>query len=257
MPIRPTVLGFEGVAFLSKKNCAAKYRHLAPVNLGDQLRTPTGIRLHAEEKVQLCDSCFIQYRTYNEDNQCREIGCRDRGFSVPFDDIIIRVCQKHMQSHVIRRSPVPTAFKPDLFVQDKNGDLVRMDSDEHPVGEMDIGDGVGLSRRENQWRDKQMDNRQKPVINERRQSGASEAVDLDETSSGHEQIRPTKTRLPQHSAPGPRNQHDKSAQSRVSFDSGPSTACVPPRTPRKSRFPPNAESDERERDQRYRWRPTA
>ena len=144
-------LGVEGVSPLSKKNCAAKYRHLAPLTLGDQLRAPTGIRLRADGKVQLCDSCFIQYRTYNEGNQRREIGCRDRGFSVPFGGVVIRVCQKHMQSGATRRPPTPTAFKQqDLFVQDKNGNFVRMGSDERPLGEMDIGDGVGLSRREKQ-----------------------------------------------------------------------------------------------------------
>ena len=104
-------VGVEGIIPLSTKKCMGKYRHLTPATLGDQLRTSNGIRLHDEEKVQLCDSRFTHYRTYNEENQCREIGRRERAPGAPFGDIIIRDCQKHMHSHVLRRSPGNPVFQ--------------------------------------------------------------------------------------------------------------------------------------------------
>ena len=89
-----------------------------------------------------------------------------------------------------------------------------------------------------------MGNRRDPGENERRSSDVSDVVELGETSSGEEQIRPTQNRLSQHSSPEPRNRRDKSAQSRVSFDIEPAKEYVPPRTPRKRRLPSNEESDE-------------
>ena len=172
------------------------------VTLGDQLRSADGVRLHSDEKVQLRESCFIQYLTYNEENQRREIGCRDRGFSVPFGDILIRVCQKHMQSHVLRRTPPNPAFKQqEVFAPGDDGNFVRMDSDERPAREGDIGDGIGLSKREKQWRCKRLGQHRKQNVAGSRPSDVSDVVGVDETSSGDDQVRPTQTRLSQHSAP--------------------------------------------------------
>ena len=49
-------LGVEGTTPLSRQPRMGKYRHVTKVTSGAQLRTQTGIRLHDEEKVQLCDN---------------------------------------------------------------------------------------------------------------------------------------------------------------------------------------------------------
>ena len=57
----------------------------------------------------------------------------------------------------MRLAPGSSAFKQqEVFIQDKDWEYDRMDSDEHPAPENGIGDGVGLSRREKIWRGKQV-----------------------------------------------------------------------------------------------------
>ena len=224
-----------------------KYRHVTNVTLGDQLKTQNGTRLHAEEKVQLCDSCFTQYRAFNEEQRCREIGCRERGFSVPFDDILIKVCQKHMRTHVIKTSQSNKSFKQqDVYIQDKEGNFVRMDANVPPIPADQMGDGIGLSRRENAWRDQQV--RGTGSVSDKENACVTDHSQdyLDDTSSLGEQTRTPRARISQQSAPELRRPRDKSFQSRVSSKSEPARASVPPRTPKKKSFPSEEESDESE-----------
>ena len=109
------------------------------------------------------------------------------------------------------------------------GNFVRMDSDERPVPKTDSGEGIGLRMNGKQWRDQRMSNREKPTVEERRPPDTSDAVELGDTSSGDGQRRPTRISIiSQRSAQEPRNSRDKSSQSRVSFDSEPAQAHVPP-----------------------------
>ena len=128
--------------------------YLAQVTLGCQIRSTSGGRLRVGDKIHLFDSFFIRYRARNEDSQCGDLGCRARGFAAPFDDIIIRVCQKQAQRRFFK-SPnrIPTFQQQNyLFTHGKDGGFVRMDPDERPAPEARIGDGVGLSMREKMTR---------------------------------------------------------------------------------------------------------
>ena len=60
--------GVEAVTPLSQVARMAKYRHVTNVTLGDQLRTQSGIRLHGEEKFQLCDSCLFNIEHLMKNN---------------------------------------------------------------------------------------------------------------------------------------------------------------------------------------------
>ena len=135
-------------------------------------------------------------------------------FDIP-DDILIRVCQKHMQGQVFRApNPTPKFQQIDVCIQDKSWNFVRMDSDGRPVPETSIGDGVGLSHHEKVWRDRRMDNRKSP--DERCQpKHPADLEDVDDSPTGDEQRRTVRPRISQHSAPEPTRARDRSAQSRV------------------------------------------
>ena len=88
-------LGAEGPRHLSPRKCPTKYKHEMNVTIGDQMRGAQGGNTHAGDRIRLCDTRFAKYRSYNEENQFREMGCRVLGFLIPFGDITIRVCVKN------------------------------------------------------------------------------------------------------------------------------------------------------------------
>ena len=166
-------LGADGVTPLSKTKCRNRYRYVTPSTLGDKMRSPTGGRLHAEEEeIHLFDSCFIRYRTHNEDNQRRELGCRARvdsqRLSLILPSAFVRNICKIAYSNA--QLPDPEFKQKEVFIHDKAGNFARMDSDERPSPEKDIVDGVGLSTREKQWFDQTMGNRKKPTVEGRQET---------------------------------------------------------------------------------------
>ena len=126
--------------------------------------------------------------------------CRERGFLVPLDDSMIRVCQKRLQWQVLRATnPIPKFKQSDVFIQDKSGRFGRVDSDEQTVPGDDLGSGVGLSQHEKAWRDPRMDNSHRS--DDDLKGGAKEITDG--SSSEDEQPRADRQRVSQHSAPEP------------------------------------------------------
>ena len=110
----------EGVAPIPTTKRYQKYRHLANATLGGHMEDIDGARLHAADRNHLLDQCFVVYRTYNEDIQFRALGCRARCLSIPFGDILIKVCQKICRSwSSCRRIPFRSFDGPTLLLRKK------------------------------------------------------------------------------------------------------------------------------------------
>ena len=77
-------LGTESTKQLSATKCAPDYRLGMNATVGGQIRDIRRYKMHAVDRIGMRDTCFAKYRTYNGENQCREMGRRERGCLVPF-----------------------------------------------------------------------------------------------------------------------------------------------------------------------------
>ena len=188
----------------------------------EQMRDTNWAQMHSEERIRLCDSCFADYLAYNEPNQRRELGCRERGFLISFGDIAIVIFTKRTKGQVSWHSNhTPELQQSDVFSHVKSGNFARADSDDRHVPESAIEGEVGFPHREKVWRDhgagphKQSDGHRRPTL-------APHPEEVDESPTSDEQKGNTRPRISQNAAPTPQRGRDRSPRSRVSLDSDPS-----------------------------------
>ena len=150
----------------------------------------------------------------------RNGGCRERVFLVPFDDLLTRVWQKHLKGKIIRApNPIPKFHLIDLFMRDKSGRCVRMDSDERPVPASTIGDAVGLPHHEKVQMGRRMDNRQTSDEHCQPRLPTEFDEEVDDSPTGDEQRRTARPRISQRSEPVPTHTRNRSVPIRASCDS--------------------------------------